>query len=63
MVNYKRVYAMTNENVASFKQLYDFDMAKVFTVLGSGDQYFTSLLNGASEISVFDVNYTALVIF
>ena len=54
---------MTNENVASFKQLYNFDMANVLTVLGSGDQYFTSLLNGASEVSVFDVNYTAWLFF
>ena len=63
MVDYKRVYTMTNENVSSFKQLYNFDMANVFTVLGSGDQYFTSLLNGASEVSVFDVNYTAWLFF
>lgn len=63
MVDYKRVYTMTNENVASFKQLYNFDMANVLTVLGSGDQYFTSLLNGASEVSVFDVNYTAWLFF
>ena len=63
MVDYKRVYTMTNENVSSFKQLYNFDMANVFTVLGSGDQYFTSLLNGACEVSVFDVNYTAWLFF
>ena len=52
MVDYKRVYTMTNENVSSFKQLYNFDMANVFTVLGSGDQYFTSLITNKIEVRV-----------
>lgn len=54
---------MTNENVACLNSLYDFDRANVLTVLGSGDQYFTSLLYGANEVDVMDINYTAWLYF
>jgi len=54
-----KVYAFTNENVNSYDKLYDFKGAKVLSVLGSGDQYFVSLLNGASAIEVFDINKLA----
>ncbi len=50
------VYAFTNENVSSFKDIYNFDNAKVLSVLGSGDQYFTSLLYGAENVELFDIN-------
>lgn len=60
---YKNVYTMTNENLGCLSQLYDFDHANVLTVLGSGDQYFTSLLNGAKDVSVFDINETAWLYF
>lgn len=56
---FKKVYRFTNENVASFNDLYKFDNAKVLSVLGSGDQYFTSLLNGASDIELYDINNLA----
>lgn len=60
---YESVYTMTNENLACLSQLYDFENANVLTVLGSGDQYFTSLLNGAKNVSVFDINETAWLYF
>ena len=50
----QKIYDFTNENVSAYKDLFDFSNARVLTVLGSGDQYFTSLLNGAKNIEVFD---------
>jgi len=56
MNNFRKIYNFTNENVNSFNSLYNFIDAKVLSVLGSGDQYFTSILNGAFEIELFDIN-------
>lgn len=55
----KHVYPFTNENLSSYKDIYDFDNSKVLSVLGSGDQYFSSLLYGAKEIQVYDCNFLA----
>lgn len=63
MNDYKRVYMMSNENIGAFREIYDFDRASVLAVLGSGDQYFNSLLYGAEQVEVFDVNYTAWLLF
>lgn len=52
----KKVYSFTNENLTCLQTLYNFSNAKVLTVLGSGDQYFSSLLFGAQEIEVYDIN-------
>lgn len=52
----KKVYSFTNENLTCLQTLYNFSDAKVLTVLGSGDQYFSSLLFGAKEIEVYDIN-------
>jgi len=56
---YKKVYDFTNENVNCLKFLYHFDNSKVLSVIGSGDQYFTSILNGAKKVDVFDINATS----
>lgn len=56
MNDYKRVYMMSNENIGAFREIYDFDRASVLAVLGSGDQYFNSLLQGAEQVEVFDVS-------
>lgn len=53
----KSIYPFTNENLSSFKEIYNFDNAKVLSVLGSGDQYFSSLLYGAKEIELYDCNF------
>ena len=63
MGEYNRVYTMSNENIGSFRGIYNFDNASVLTVLGSEDQYFNSLLYGASDVTTFDVNYTAWLYF
>jgi len=56
MNKFRKIYNFTNENVNSFNSLYNFSGAKVLSVLGSGDQYFTSVLNGCSEIELYDIN-------
>ena len=55
----RNIYGFTNENISSFSSLYDFDNAKVLSVLGSGDQYFASLLYGAKEVDLYDINKDA----
>ena len=53
------VYPFTNENLTSYKDLYKFDNARVLSVLGSGDQYFSSILYGAKEVELYDCNFLA----
>jgi len=57
------VYDFSNENISALKDLYDFEGKKVLTVLGSGDQYFASILNGAKIVDVFDCNEFAWYYF
>lgn len=52
----EKVYAFTNENLTCLKDIYDFKDARVLTVLGSSDQYFSSVLFGAREVEVYDTN-------
>lgn len=52
-----KVYMVTNENLTALQRLYNFDNQNVLTVLGSGDQYFSSLLFGAKKVDVFDYNF------
>lgn len=63
MEQYSKVYDFTNENVSCLKYLYNFNNAKVLSVVGSGDQYFTSILNGAKKVDLFDLNFTAYLYF
>ena len=58
-IEYNKVYDFTNENVNCLNFLYNFDKSKVLSVIGSGEQYFTSILNGAKEVDVYDVNPTS----
>lgn len=55
----EKVYGFTNEYVASYQGLYDFNDKKVLSVIGSGDQYFTAILNGAERVDVYDINIVA----
>lgn len=55
----EKVYGFTNENINVFPDFFNFDNARVLTILGSGDQYFEALLNGARDVEVFDINYLA----
>lgn len=54
--NESKVYAFTNENLTSFKEIYDFEGRNILTVLGSGDQYFACKLFGAEKVEVYDSN-------
>jgi len=58
-----KVYLFSNENVNSFKSIYNFDNATVLSVIGSGDQYFSSLLFGAQHIDLFDFNARTIYYF
>lgn len=60
---YNRVYDFTNENVSCLKDLYHFENSKVLTVVGSGDQFFASVLNGAKKVDLFDINPTSYLYF
>lgn len=60
---YNKVYDFTNENVACLDYLYDFKDAKVLSIVGSGDQYFASILNGAKQVDLFDINPTSYLYF
>lgn len=58
-----KVYGFSNENVASYLDIYKMEQAKVLSVIGSGDQYFTALLGGAKEITLYDININAWYYF
>ncbi len=60
---YSKVYPFSNENLSSYRELYNFDGAKVVSVLGSGDQYFASKLYGSKEEVLFDNNATTIYHF
>lgn len=60
---YNKVYDFTNENVSCLNDLYHFDNARVLTIIGSGDQYFSSVLNGAKKIDLVDINSTSYLYF
>lgn len=55
----KKVYGFTNEFVGAFPEIINFDNADVLSVVGSGDQYFTAILFGAKNITLFDINENA----
>ena len=63
MSTYNKVYDFTNENVSCLKQLYEFENSRVLSVVGSGDQYFASILNGAKKVDLFDINPTSYLYF
>jgi len=52
----QKVFKFSNENLTAYQQLYNFNDARVLSVGGSGDQYFTAILNGAEEVDLFDKN-------
>lgn len=63
MKKYYSVYDFTNENIACLDFIYDFKDAKVLSVVGSGDQYFASILYGAKQVDLFDINPTSYLYF
>lgn len=55
----QKVYGFTNEFIAAYPEIYNFENADVLSVLGSGDQYFMSVLAGAKDVTLFDFNINA----
>ena len=56
---YNKVYDFTNENISCLKDLYHFEKARVLSIVGSGDQFFASILNGAKYVDLVDINPTS----
>ncbi len=52
----KRVALITCECVSFYKEIIDFKNKIVLSILSSGDQYLISLLFGAKQVDVFDIN-------
>lgn len=60
---YNKVYDFTNENVACLKNIYHFENAEVLSIIGSGDQFFSSVLSGAKKVDLVDINPTSYLYF
>lgn len=56
-VNYMPVYLFTTENISGFLQKIDVRNKNILTISSSGDHIFNMLVNGASKIDSFDINY------
>lgn len=52
----QKAYAFTNENVASYEKIFDLKGKDILSVTGSGDQYFTAILNAVASIELYDIN-------
>lgn len=63
MERYNKVYNFTNENVTCLEKIYNLYNSKVLSVVGSGDQYFASILGGAKQVDLYDINPTAYLYF
>lgn len=53
---FSRIYSMTTENILEFINKVDCLDKDVLTVTGSGDQAMNAILNGAKNITCFDIN-------
>lgn len=60
---FERTYSFTNENLTSYENIYNFKNKKVLSVIGSGDQYFSSILFGSDDIVLFDKNIVSKYYF
>ena len=54
---YSYIYMFTNENINAILKKINMNNKDVLTVASSGDQAFNFILDGASNISLFDINY------
>ena len=57
---YKKVYPWSNENMQALFRNFSIEDKDVLTVIGSGDQVFESLYNGAKNVDAFDCNKLAI---
>ena len=58
--NYGRVYQWSNESMKALFRNFSVKDKDVLTVVGSGDQVFGSLYNGAKSVDTFDANKLAI---
>lgn len=56
--DFQKVYPFTTENIAGYITQMDVKDKAVFTLGSSCDQAFNSLLLGAKEVTIFDINET-----
>ena len=54
--NFSSTYMFSNENINGFMKKISLDKKSVLTVCSSGDQAFNLILNGASNVDLFDIN-------
>lgn len=60
---FDKFYQFTNENLTSYEGIIDFAGSSILSVVGSGDQYFSSLLFGSEKVDLFDINTAAIYYF
>ena len=56
MGRFNSIYPFTSENIAGYMKGLDLTDKKVITVTGSTDHILNSILQGATEITTFDIN-------
>ena len=58
--SFDTAYLFTNENIADY--IKDVKNKKILSIASSGDHYLCCLLNGATNIDLFDINYFSKII-
>ena len=53
---FSKMYTFCTENVSGYMKHFDFDGKRLLTVGSSGDQVLNSFMNGARDITLFDIN-------
>ena len=56
MGRFNSIYPFTSENIAGYMKNLDLTGKKVITVTGSTDHILNAILQGATEITTFDIN-------
>ena len=56
MERFNSIYPFTSENIAGYMKELDLTDKKVITVTGSTDHILNAVLQGATEITTFDIN-------
>ena len=57
--SFEKIYPFTTENIAGYIKEMDVKDKSVLTVGSSSDQVFNSLLLGAKDVTLFDINESA----
>lgn len=59
MERFNSIYPFTSENIAGYMKNLDLTGKKVITVTGSADHILNAILQGATQITTFDINPSA----